>query len=162
MDIASWITDLPAAFTTTDPDAPLAAAPPAATAAPPCPRVIAATATEAKDDGFFESIGLWGTTLPKDLEVATAAFEKGDHDTARAAAEKVTDTLAEAGSVGTKRFLWALGGLLLFVLLFAELDSLRGRIVEKVRVMLGPRNAVHQEVQLRCSHGLHRHEDCQS
>ncbi len=79
--------------------------------------VIAATATEAKDDGFFESIGLWGTTLPKDLEVATAAFEKGDHDTARAAAEKVTDTLAEAGSVGTKRFLWALGGLPLFVLL---------------------------------------------
>ena len=52
--------------------------------------------------------------------------------------------------------------LLLFVLLFAELDSLRGRIVEKVRVMLGPRNAGHQEVQLRCSHGLHRHEDCQS
>jgi hypothetical protein len=79
--------------------------------------VIAAAAVEAKDDGFFESIGLWGTTLPNDLELATNAFEQGDHDAARAAAAKVTDTVADAGSVGTKRFLWAVGGLLLFVLL---------------------------------------------
>ncbi len=92
--------------------------------------VIAAIADEARDDGFFESIGLWGTNLPKELDTATAAFEKGDHDTARAAAAEVTDTLAQAGSVGTKRVLWAVGGLVLFIALIVLLVVLlrrRGR-----------------------------------
>ncbi|MEN9644688.1 MAG: hypothetical protein RL238_1357 [Actinomycetota bacterium] len=77
--------------------------------------VLAAVAAEAADDGFFGTIGLWGTDLPAEVEVATAAFEQGDHDTARAAAQSVVDTVDEAGSVGTKRFAFTLGGLVLFV-----------------------------------------------
>ncbi len=77
--------------------------------------VLAAVAAEAEDDGLFDTIGLWGTDLPADLAVATAAFEEGDHDAARAAAQEVVDTVEQAGSVGTKRALFSLGGLVLFI-----------------------------------------------
>jgi hypothetical protein len=77
-------------------------------------QVLAAVAADAADDGLFDTIGLWGTDLPADLAVATAAFEDGDHDAARAAAQDVVDTVDQAGSVGTKRVLFTVGGLVLF------------------------------------------------
>ncbi len=89
--------------------------------------VIDATAAEAKDDGLLATIGLWGTDLPKELTAATTAFEDGDHDTARAAAAKVTDTLAAAEDVGTTRVLWTVGGVVLFVLLVVLLVLLLRR-----------------------------------
>lgn len=77
--------------------------------------VLAAVAAEAEDDGFFGTIGLWGTDLPADVEAATAAFEQGDHDAARATAQEVVDTVDEAGNVGAKRFGFTVGGVVLFV-----------------------------------------------
>ncbi len=89
--------------------------------------VLAATSAEAEDDGLLATIGLWGTHLPDDLATATAAFETGDHDTARTAAATVTDAVAGAEGVGTTRVLWAVGGLALFVLLVVALVLLLRR-----------------------------------
>ncbi len=83
--------------------------------------VIEAMTADAEDDGLVASIGLWGTDLRAEIATATTAFTNGDHDTARAAAENVTDTVAAADDVGTKRLLWAVGGLLSLVLLVTAL-----------------------------------------
>jgi hypothetical protein len=74
--------------------------------------VSAAVEADARDDGFFESIGLWGTDVPALVDQAKTAAATGDHDTARAAAQDAVDTVDEASDVGTKRFALAVGALL--------------------------------------------------
>ena len=79
--------------------------------------LITTRAAQAEEKGFFERIGLWGTTLPAQLDDATTAFEQGDTDAVHTATDRVNAVLAKAGDVGTTRFLWAVGGLVLFLLL---------------------------------------------
>ncbi len=77
--------------------------------------VLAAVDADAADDGLFGSVGLVGTDLPALLDEAKTAFSKGDHDTARADAQKVIDTIDKAPDVGKERSLLALGGLVLLI-----------------------------------------------
>ncbi len=77
--------------------------------------VLTAVAADAGGDGLFGSVGLVGTDLPTVLDEAKAAFAKGDHDTARADAQKVIDTIDKAPDVGKQRSLVAVGGVLLLI-----------------------------------------------
>lgn len=86
--------------------------------------VAAAVAEDALDDGWFETIGLWGTDVPALLNDAKGALERGDLDAARADADEAQETLADASSVGITRFLLAAGALLLLVLIIAATVTL--------------------------------------
>jgi len=89
--------------------------------------VSTAVEADALDDGFFDSIGLWGTDVPGLVAEAKTAAATGDHDAARAAARDAVDTVDEAGDVGTKRFALAVGALVGFVVLVTLLVVLLRR-----------------------------------
>jgi hypothetical protein len=74
--------------------------------------VDAAIDAEAADDGFFETIGLWGTDVPAAIDEAERAAAEGDHDAARAAAQAALDTVEQASEVGTRRVAIAVGSVL--------------------------------------------------
>lgn len=74
--------------------------------------VDAAVDAEAADDGFFETIGLWGTDVPAAIDEAERAAAEGDHDGARAAAQAALDTVEQASEVGARRFAIAVGSVL--------------------------------------------------
>ncbi len=79
--------------------------------------VSSAIEADARDDGFFESIGLWGTDVPAMLDEARSAAATGDHDAARAAASEAVDTIDRSADVGTTRFALAVGAVVGLVLL---------------------------------------------
>lgn len=89
--------------------------------------VRSAVDADARDDGFFESIGLWGTDVPALVDEAKTAAAVGDHDTARAAARDAVDTIDTASDVGTKRFALAVGALVGIVLIVMLLVVVRRR-----------------------------------
>ena len=75
--------------------------------------VLAAVAAEAKDDGFFESIGLWGTDLPRQTSSWPRRGVRGGRAPGSPCRRRRRSPppSPDAGSVGTKRFLWAVGAL---------------------------------------------------
>ena len=74
---------------------------------------LEAVAAEARDDGLFETIGLWGTDVTALIDDAKSALASGDVTTARANAQHAIDTIDDAGSVGLEHAAMALGALVL-------------------------------------------------
>jgi hypothetical protein len=105
--------------------------------------VSTAVEADALDDGFFDSIGLWGTDVPALVAEAKAAAATGDHDVARAAARDAVDTVDEAGDVGTKRFALAVGALVGFVALVTLLGVLLRRRRTRRRAVPAPADPAH-------------------
>ena len=107
--------------------------------------VTAAVDADARDDGFFESIGLWGTDVPALVDQAKVAAATGDHDAARAAARDAVDTVDGASDVGTKRFALAVGALLGVVLLVTLLVVLLRRRSARRRAAVTPIEPGHDD-----------------
>ena len=84
-------------------------------------QVIAADAAIDADHGLFSRIGLAGTSLSADLEVATKAFEKGDNDQARAQVAAILNDIDGSEAKGKQRALLAGLALLGIVLLILVL-----------------------------------------
>jgi hypothetical protein len=108
--------------------------------------VSTAVEADARDDGFFDSIGLWGTDVPALVAEAKSAAATGDHDAARTAARDAVDTVDEAGDVGTKRFALAVGALVGFVVLVTLLVVLLRRRRARRRAAGAPAEPAHDEL----------------
>jgi hypothetical protein len=107
--------------------------------------VTAAVDADARDDGFFESIGLWGTDVPALVDQAKVAAATGDHDAARAAARDAVDTVDDASDVGTKRFALAVGALLGMALLVTLLVVVLRRRSARRRAAITPIESGHDD-----------------
>jgi hypothetical protein len=107
--------------------------------------VTAAVDADARDDGFFESIGLWGTDVPALVDQAKVAAATGDHDAARAAARDAVDTVDDASDVGTKRFALAVGALLGMALLVTLLVVVLRRWRARRRAAVTPIESGHDD-----------------
>jgi hypothetical protein len=108
--------------------------------------VTAAVDADARDDGFFESIGLWGTDVPALVDQAKVAAATGDHDAARAAARDAVDTVDGASDVGTKRFALSVGALVGVVLLVTLLVVVLRRRSARRRAAIMPIEPGHDDL----------------
>jgi hypothetical protein len=107
--------------------------------------VTAAVDADARDDGFFESIGLWGTDVPALVDQAKVGAATGDHNAARAAARDAVDTVDDASDVGTKRFALAVGALLGMALLVTLLVVVLRRWRARRRAAVTPIESGHDD-----------------
>ena len=90
-------------------------------------QVLAAVAADAAKDGLLDRVGLIGTHLPELIDEAKTALASGNHDIARAKAQKVIDTVEKAPDVGKTRSLLVGGSVLLLLLLVTLLIVLLRR-----------------------------------